>query len=51
MQIFQDSVEYLGHIVSKEGISTSPDKVSAIVDVPSPTDVSKLRSFLGTVNH
>jgi len=50
-KFFQDSVEYLGHIVSKEGVSTSPDKVSAIADVSSPTDVSKLRSFLGMVNH
>ena len=48
---FQDSVEYLGHIMSKEGISISPDKVSAIADVPSPTDVSKLHSFLVMVNH
>jgi len=51
MHFFQDSVEYLGHIVSKEGISNSPHKVSAIADVPSPTDASKLSSFLGMVNH
>jgi len=51
-KFFQDSIEYLGHIVSKEGVvSTSPDKVSTIADVPSLTDVSKLHSFLGMVNH
>ena len=34
----QDSVEYLGHIVSKSGIQTSPKKVEAIVEMPHPTD-------------
>ena len=50
-KFFQESVEYLGHIVSKQGISTSPRKVSAIANVHPPTDVSKLRSFLGMVNY
>ena len=50
-KFFQESVEYLGHIVSKDGIHTSKKKIKAITDVPAPTDVSKLRSFLGMVNH
>ena len=50
-KFFQESVEYLGHIVSKQGISTSSRKVSAIANVHPPTDVSELRSFLGMVNH
>ena len=50
-KFFQESVEYLGHIVSKEGIHTSEKKIAAITNVPLPTDVSTLRSFLGMVNH
>ena len=50
-KFFQESVEYLGHIVSKDGIHTSRKKIKAITDVPAPIDVSKLRSFLGMVNH
>ena len=48
-KFFQESVEYLGNVVSKTGIHTSERKIKAITSVPSPTDVSKLRSFLGMV--
>jgi hypothetical protein len=47
----QDQVEYLGFIVNKHGVHTSPSKTKAIVDMPKPTNVSQLRSFLGMVNH
>ena len=47
----QDSVEYLGHIVSKNGIQMSPKKVEAIVEMPQPKDQKDLRAFLGMVNH
>jgi len=33
-KIFQETVEYLTHIVSKEGIHTSEKKVTAITNVP-----------------
>ena len=31
-----DSVEYLGHVVDREGLHFTPDKVNAIVNAPSP---------------
>jgi len=40
-------VEYLGHFISTEGISTDPRKLQAIMDCPAPTCVKKLRSLLG----
>ncbi|CAF5206197.1 unnamed protein product, partial [Rotaria magnacalcarata] len=43
----QNSVEYLGFIIDKFGIHTSPSKIKAIVNMPKPTNVSQLRSFLG----
>ena len=48
---FQESVEYLGHIIEAAGLHKSPDKVSAIVEAPAPCDVSQLRSFLGMLNY
>ena len=34
-----DSVEYLGHVVTAEGISPDPAKIEAITTWPDPTDV------------
>lgn len=43
-------VKYLGYIVDKNGIRPDPEKLRAIKDMPSPTEISELRSFLGMVN-
>ncbi|XP_003367099.1 putative integrase core domain protein, partial [Trichinella spiralis] len=44
---FQREVEYLGHILSSKGIRADPKKTAAIVNMPLPTNIAKLRSFLG----
>ena len=46
-----DSVEYLGHLISSEGIHAIPAKVQAVVDAPHPKNVNELRSFLGLINY
>ena len=40
---------YLGHSIDTEGFHTMDDKLSAILDVPAPNDVSALKSFLGLI--
>ena len=49
-QFLQKSVEYLGQIISSNGVSPSKKKVEAILEVAPPTNVSEL-TFLGMVNH
>ncbi|KAL5466940.1 hypothetical protein EMCRGX_G031104, partial [Ephydatia muelleri] len=45
------SVEYLGHVISRNGICTSPKKIEVIQKAPIPLNVTELRSFLGIVNY
>ena len=44
-------VEYLGHIISAEGLCPAASKVKAIKEAPKPSSLSKLKSFLGLVNY
>ena len=45
----QPSVEYLGHLLSREGIAKGP-KVDATLKMPPPTDPATLGSFMGSIN-
>ena len=44
-------MKYMGHILSKQGISPVQSKLEAIQRASKPTDVSQLRSFLGMINY
>ena len=43
-------VEFLGFIVNPNGVSMDIDKVSAIVDWPTPKNLREVQSFLGFAN-
>jgi len=42
---WMERVHFLGHIVSKEGISVDPAKLATVVDWPRPTNITEIRSF------
>ena len=44
-------VLYLGHIVSRDGLSVDPKKVATVQDWPVPKDLHELRCFLGLTNY
>ncbi len=48
---FRKEVSYLGHVVSKEGVSTDPAKISVVAEWKRPTNVTELRSFLGFTSY
>ena len=49
--LFKQQINYLGHVVSKEGVSTDPDKITAVTEWPKPTTVTEVRSFPGFVSY
>ena len=46
----QACVKFLGQVLTPSGISSDPDKVSAVVQMRQPTNVSEVRRLLGMVN-
>eukprot|EP00253_Pinus_taeda_P015904 PITA_15904 len=48
---FKEEIQYLGHVISKEGIAVDPEKIKAIMDWPIPKDVMNVRSFMGLARY
>ncbi|XP_012530378.1 uncharacterized protein K02A2.6-like [Monomorium pharaonis] len=46
-----EKIKYLRSIVNAHGISVDPEATSAIVNMPKPTSVSEVQTFLRMVNH
>ena len=50
-KFIQQEVEYLGHIVTPQGLKTSTRHVEAVQQFPVPTTVSEVRQFLGLTSY
>ena len=46
-----DEVLFLGHIISKDGVSVDPSKVAAVMDWKQPKSVTEIRCFLGLAGY
>jgi len=44
-------VDYLGHIISHEGVKVEPNKIKAIKEWKVPTTINKLRGFIGLTGY
>lgn len=44
----RESVKYLGHVITQQGVSTDPEKVSAVLEMKEPGNLKHLRTFLQT---
>ena len=47
----KEEVSYLGHVISKEGVNVDLEKIKSITNWPKPTNISKLRGFLGLTGY
>lgn len=48
---FQKSVEFLGHVISKDGITKTEKRVEAVLHASEPTNTTEVRAFAGMVNY
>lgn len=47
-----DEIEYLGHLISKEGVKVDPKKIEVmVVNWPEPTTLKALQGFLGLMGY
>ncbi|KAK3730654.1 hypothetical protein QZH41_011229, partial [Actinostola sp. cb2023] len=46
-----DQVEFLGHLVTSQGLKPDPKKIEAILNMENPTDVEGIRRLIGTVTY
>ena len=46
-----DEVEYVGHLISSEGTSFTPEKRLQILEFPPPATHKALLQFIGLVRH
>lgn len=50
-ELFQTSVQYLGHKVSGNGVETDPAKIEKVKNFPTPQNVHQVRSFVGLASY
>ena len=44
-------MKFVGHVFSGEGVKADPEKIEAILQMPSPQDKTELRRFMGMINY
>ena len=50
-KFMQTQVEYMGYLVDAKGLHPTDEKVEAIVQAPTPANVTELKSYLGLLNY
>ena len=48
---FQAEVDFLGHILSKNGVSPNPEKINKVRDWPTPMSSKEIHSFIGLASY
>ena len=50
-ELFRKQINYLGHVVGHQGVSTDHSKIQAVTEWPRPTTMTEVRSFLSFVSY
>lgn len=46
----RDELKFLGYIINRAGLNIDPDKISAIVNIPTPKNVKEVRRIVGMMS-
>ena len=49
--LFQKEVTFLGHTISERGVGTSPDKIEAVKNWPTPRTAKEAKSFISLASY
>ena len=49
--LFSTQVQYLGHVISAEGVMPDPAKVQSVKEWPAPTNQTEVKSFIGLASY
>jgi hypothetical protein len=49
--LFAEKIEFLGYIVSSDGLEVVASKIEKILDWSAPCNIMEIRAFLGLVNY
>ena len=49
--LFKTEIQYLGHLVSADGVNPIPDKIQALKDWPTPYCIRDVRAFFGLASY
>ena len=50
-EFWLNSISFLGHVISDNGVAVDPQKIKAVSEWPRPTNVTEVRSFLGLAGY
>ena len=50
-RFFQESVTYLGHTITREGVRPTQERIYGILNAPRPQNKAELKSFLGLMTY
>ena len=51
IKLAQREVEYVGQVLTPDGVKVSKDKIKAVVEMPRPTEINHVHTLLGMVNY
>ena len=51
MPVLEEEIEYLGHLVSQEGIKVMPDKINTVLRIKPPSNRKEAKSALGSMGY